>query len=227
MIFTYILASIPILTYNVISGYADMAVGYYLLAANIMLFYWHRTERTKFLIFAGIISSIAMFTKNEGVVIVFPALFFTFLFYLIHSRPSWKYVLRSIALFIVSSLLIFLWLKTSQALSTIIQKSGDLFNFHAEAVRPLIEQLFIFRNYNIFWVGIILIFALKWKRIFFSEAKFFIVPSVLSLGAILYVFLFTANADWVINATAINRTMLLVIPILTLSAGFLLAPEEK
>jgi len=48
---------------------------------------------------------------------------------------------------------------------------------------------------------------------------------VLSFCAVLFVFLFTPNVTWLINGTTINRTLLIVIPVLTLSLGLLFAPD--
>jgi phosphatidylglycerophosphatase A len=230
MIFTYILASIPVLLYNVIGGYADMAAGYYFLAASVTLYYWHKTKRKRFLIFTGVLSSIAMFTKNEGIAIVFPALLLTFLFYLLYARLSWRHTLGYIVLFAASTVLILFWLQSSQALSMIARISGvndNLFVFHDEAVGHFFGNLFNSGNYNLFWGGIILVLLLKWRSILKTEARFFLIPSLLSFGAIVYVFLFTENVKWLLNATTFNRTMLLVIPLLTLSAGFLFTRDEQ
>lgn len=43
---------------------------------------------------------------------------------------------------------------------------------------------------------------------------------------ILYVFLFTNNVAWVLSGTTINRTMLLIILLLTFSAGLLVVGKD-
>jgi len=230
MILTCVLSGMPILVYNVISGYADLAVGYYYLSAVIMLFYWHRTGRSGFLIYSGILSSIAMFTKNEGVAIVFPALFFTFLFHLSFRGQSWKKTMGVVGLFLISSMAILLWLRESGALSSIMTISGikdSLVTFHPEGLMPFVNNLLVFRSHNLFWFGAALLVALNWRKAFRPEARFFLIPSVLTLGAILFVFLFTPNIAWLMNSTTINRTMLIVVPVLTLAGGYLIAPEDK
>lgn len=230
MIAAYVIASIPLFLLNTIGGYADMAIGYYFLAGNIMLLNWHRTKRKRFLIFTGIIAAVAMFTKNEGVGAVFPALFLTFLFYLLYARHSWKHIAGYVALFLASSVLILFWLHVSQSLSVvmrILDINNGQFVFHGYAIRPLLKHLFNSGNYNLYWSGIILIFLLKRRRILETEAKFFLVPSLLMLGAILYVFLMTDSVKWLLNSTTINRSMLLVIPSLTVSAGLLFTRNEE
>lgn len=229
MVFTYILTGLPVLTYNVISGYADIAVGYYFLASVIMLFYWHKTRNNKFLVFAGMISAIAMFTKNEGVAIVLPAVFLTFLSCLFTTRHSWKFILGSICSFFLSSFIILFWLSKSGALSAIIEISeirGTRFTFHTEGLMPLFHHLFLYRNFNIFWAGVILVMAIRWKKVFRPDARFFMIPALVSLSMVLYVFLFTSNVQWLINGTTINRTMVIVIPVLLVASGFLVAGEK-
>ena len=228
LVLTSVMTCVPILTYNVISGYADMALGYYFLAAAIMLSSWHKTGNTRYLIFTGIIASTAMFTKNEGVAIVFPSLVITLLFNLFSARRPWRYVLTSAAVFLFSCLLILLWLKESGALSSILTISGlrgSPFVFHPEGLNPLAHHLFIFRNYNLFLAGLLLLLVVKGKGPVGAEARFFLLPAILSLCAILYVFLFTHNVEWLLNGTTINRAMLIVVPLFTVLAGFLLLPE--
>ncbi|MFI5296249.1 MAG: hypothetical protein ACHQ0Y_14645 [Thermodesulfovibrionales bacterium] len=230
MIMTFVLSAIPVLIYNVLSGYADMAVGYYFLTAAIMLFYWQRTGKNSFLVYSGILSSIAMFTKNEGIAIVFPVLLLTFFGHLLFAGRSWKSTVAPAALFLISSVAILLWLGSSGALSAIVTISGIKeapFTFHPEGLAPLVTHLLIFRSFNLFWFGVILLFALNWKRAFRAETRFFLIPSILSFCAILFVFLFTPNVQWLINGTTINRTMLIVIPLLNLTTGLLLVPEAK
>ena len=228
IIFTYIISAIPVMTYNVLGGYADMAVGYYFLAANIMLYYWYKTGKSRCLIFLGLLSSIAMFTKNEGIAIVFPSLGIAFFTALLQTRLSWKNTATAGALFLASTALIFLWLKESQALQTILRISGVLDSsiaFHPEGLSPLMYYLFVSRSHNIFWTGVVIVLALKGKRVFRIDERLFFIPAVLSFCAVLFVFLFTPNVTWLINGTTINRTLLIVIPVLTLSLGLLFAPD--
>ena len=226
MILTCVLSGMPILIYNAFSGYADMAVGYYYLGAIIMLFYWHMSGKNSFLIYAGIISSTAMFTKNEGIAIVFPALFSTVLVHLPFSKRRWKKTILSIALFLVSSASILMWLWKSGALTAILSISGikdSLVAFHPEGLMPLADFSLLYRSFNLFWAGAMLTVILNWKKAFQPEVRFFLIPAILSLFAVLFVFLFTPNVEWLINGTTINRTLLIVVPVLTISAGLLVA----
>jgi len=73
--------------------------------------------------------------------------------------------------------------------------------------------------------GVVIVLALKGKRAFRIDERLFFIPAVLSFCAVLFVFLFTPNVTWLINGTTINRTLLIVIPVLTLSLGLLFAPD--
>ena len=228
IILTYVISAIPVMTYNVLGGYADMAVGYYFLAANVMLYYWYKSGKTRLLIFLGILLSIAMFTKNEGTAIVFPALAITFFTALLQRRASWKNAAAGIALFLASTVLVSLWLKESQALQSILRISGVLDSsiaFHPEGLYPFVYYVFVSRSHNIFWLVVVIVLALKGKRAFGSDERLFFIPAVLSFCAVLFVFFFTPNVKWLINGTTINRTLLIVIPVLTLSLGLLLTPD--
>ncbi len=228
LLFTAILTGIPVLIYNVVSGYADLAVGYFFLAATIMLFYWQKTGRYRLLIYSGILLSTAMFSKLEGIAIVFPALFIALLSYLLTARQTWKDTLGSMGLFILSSALVVLWLKDSQALNALIAVfgvNGSAVSFHPEGLIPLLKNLFVYRSHNLFWFGILFLFLWKGRTALRPDARFFLIPSVLALAAILFVFLFTSNIAWLLNGTTINRTMLIVIPMLTITGGLLFVTE--
>jgi uncharacterized membrane protein len=228
LVFAGVLSGIPILVYNVASGYADMAVGYFFLAAAVMLFYWRETGKTRFLLFSGILTSVAMFTKIEGTAIVFPALLAAFLYQLFRAHYTWKQTLASMASFALSCVLIALWLRESHALNAIASISGfreSAISFHREGLAPLVEHLFLFRSHNLFWLGLILICLLKRRTLFRPDVRFFFLPAVLALGACLFVFLFTPNVAWLMDGTTINRTMLVVIPVLALTCGLLFARD--
>ena len=229
LILTCMLTGIPVLVYNVLSGYADMAVGYYFLAATLMLFHWHRNRSNAFLAYAGILVSLAMFTKNEGTTIVFPSLFLTFLICLLSSRHTRKSAASGIVLFLLPTVVIIVWFAQSGALSAIITISGlreSGLAFHSEGLAPLISRLFVDRTYNLFWFGVAFLFVVNWRKSLASGAWFFLIPLVLSSSAIVFVFLFTPNVVWLINGTTINRTMLVIIPILTVTSGFLLSSDN-
>jgi len=228
MIFTYVLSAIPVLIYNFSSGYADATVGCFFLASLIMLFYWNETAQMRYLFFSGILASVAMFTKNEGTAIVLPALLLTFLMHLVFMRQrSWKQVLGSIGLFIISLSLIVPWLMRSPALNSIAAVSGidnAAVSFRPEGLGPLMNNLFVFRSHNLFWSGIIVLLVWKWRAALRHAARFFLMPSALALCATIYVFLFTPNVAWLIDGTTINRTLLIVIPVLALAGGLLFVP---
>ena len=78
--FTYVLASIPLMSFHAHGGHADMAVGYYLLASVLLLSRWFQTGETSFLYMTAITSAAMTFTKNEGLVLYAPAIVLTFLF---------------------------------------------------------------------------------------------------------------------------------------------------
>ena len=170
-----------------------------------------------------------MFTKNEGAGIVFPAIFLSFLFHLLSSRRSLKSAAGFLVLFVISSALIVFWLIESHALSSFIwmlDVRNPAIQFHPEGLKRLMQLLFVFRSYNLFWFGILCILLLKWRSALRPLPRFFLIPSVLALCAILFIFLFTPNIVWLMNGTTVNRTMLIVMPLLTLTSGLLFSREE-
>ncbi len=230
LIFAYIVSSLPILVTNTFSGYADMAVAYYFLASGVMLYHWRRTGRGTMLAMAGILASVAMFTKNEGIGIVFPSLFAALACGLYRAKRSWRYFGGMLSLFVISSCLIWGWLIKSGALSMVVEISGlkgGKVAVHGEGVKPLLQQMFLDGNYNIFWAGVLLILLFRWRLIFSSEAIDFLLPAAFALVLILYIFLFTDNVQWLLNGTTINRTVLLTIPLLAVASGFLAGSGES
>ena len=74
VLFAYLLAAVPVLINNAMSGYADIAVSCYYLAAVVALEHWRKGNQAVMLVVSGLMSAMAMFTKNEGIAIAFPGL---------------------------------------------------------------------------------------------------------------------------------------------------------
>lgn len=81
MISSYVIASIPLFSTHAYAGYADIILSCYITVAFILLIKWFFQKENRILIIAGISMAMAIFTKNEGLVLYLPSFLLIFSFY--------------------------------------------------------------------------------------------------------------------------------------------------
>ncbi|MFZ3072883.1 MAG: hypothetical protein WA162_06545 [Thermodesulfobacteriota bacterium] len=236
--FTYVLASIPLMSFHAHGGYADMATGYYLLASVLLLARWFQTGETSLLYPTAITTTAMTFTKNEGLALYAPAIVLTFLFLIARPTPlrgthsesgsgAPDAPLREKIKKIAVSCAIFLalagpWLIVKTLYSLNI--SGGAPGFHGEALMELAAVFFWEGGaFNILWCGAILILFTNLKL--FKDMTFiaYFMPFALTFLATLAVFVFTSNYEWLYLRSTINRSFLIISPLLVFSLGIFTA----
>jgi hypothetical protein len=194
-----VLSAIPVLIYNMVSGYADAPIGCF-FRLLVMLFYWDRTERCG-ISFSGILS---VAIKNEGAAIVtrhpVNVLAASRFGRAMKQIPAKSAVISSSPSYPADA---------GTSPNSTWRCPADNTAVHSiRRVWGRLNNLFVFRSHNLFWSGIIVLLVWKWRAA--CAARFFL--AVRPRGATLYVFLFTPNVAWLIDGTT-TRTLLIVIPV--------------
>src|SRR3990170_1983167 len=217
--FTYVLASIPLMSFHAHGGYADMAAGYYLLTSVLLLARWFQTGENSFLYLTAITSAAMTFTKNEGLVLYAPAIVLTFLFLIAKAGAPLRGKIKRIAVPCAVFLALagpWLAVKALYGLSV----GGGKLGIHGEAFTELAAVFFWEEGaLNILWVGAILILSANIRL--FKDMTFLshFIPFALTFLATLAVFVFTSNYEWLYLRTTINRSFLIISPLLVFSIG--------
>lgn len=240
LLFAFMFSTLPLIFYHAYNGYADLPLSYYSLIAFILLFFginphtltaghsqqaptpkslvWGqgvgvKDKEKKDLILSAIFFGIALWVKAEGLFFIFSALlifgYYLFISKFIESRL--KLFLNFLLSFLIFILpLLYFNFRYNLGLSNIDSGAG----FHLEVFKSLFESLFMSSNWNIWWMVVVVIFALnikviiKNRELLFGWLFLFIV-----LGEFLAVYLFTNDYQYAVNHTAISRNIITLLPI--------------
>lgn len=219
MVAVYALSSLPLVVWHVGRAYFDLVVASYflLLLANLRSYAISRDDIRLLLI--GILAYSVVFTKNEGMVMVIPALGvgFAALWALSLKRaelpkPSWK-ALALMALpfaFIVPHMVF----RAAHHLSFNPHSAAAAYGFHADSLTMYWTYFTQWGSFSTFWYALPVLTALTWKK-WKRPQNLPVAASLLAmLGAMFLIFSFTNNYAYLADQTTINRTLLIfMIPV--------------
>ncbi len=95
----YILVSIPLVSVHASSGYVDIIISYYITGSFILLMKWFFAKKDSILIVSAAFMAIAVFTKNEGLVLYLPSSLVVFFYYLHRTPMEFEKKVKSIILY--------------------------------------------------------------------------------------------------------------------------------
>lgn len=222
----FLFASMPLIFYHSFNTYADLPLSYFLLISMILLTQWLNDKTPVLLYFSGIFIGMGLFVKNEGIFAIFAWLLSLVLIKFLYGKKiSVKLLFKTLG-FLVGSII--LWLGFKQVLHLGFSSFSLSNNFHTEVFSSLATTLFVHNSWNIWWFIFLIIVILKLKYIYKNRelwplCLFFLVLFILTIS----VFLFTEYYQYALNFSAIERTMIPLIPISILLIGYLLEEKER
>ncbi len=177
------------------------------------------------------LSGIMAFTKNEGMILFLPVIALTFAGFLYFSKlPREDKIKKAVIPGACILLLAGPWLAAKMIYG--LSSGGFAFKFHPGAITD-ITRLFFWEggSFNILWAAALILLLsnarLLKDRVFIS----YFAPAALAFSAVAAVFIFTSNYQWLELRTTINRTLLIVAPLILFSigtlAGLSLAPGRE
>lgn len=213
LIVTNLLATTPLFFYHAWNAYADLPLSVYALAGLIAWLAYQRRQITSAwpaLVFFGL----AFWVKNEG------ALFLAVVLVLLAGQlirsgdwlKKWYYGLA-----VIPVLLWLAWLKLTDL--SLVHTNGVL-GWHPEVFRSFSQALWGFTAWNILWFVAPIFLLIYYKEIWTNKA--------LRMGwlwwfgmlfVLVAIYLFTPTFTFAIEFTAIQRNILLLIPVLWLLLG--------
>jgi 4-amino-4-deoxy-L-arabinose transferase-like glycosyltransferase len=210
-LFAYLVVSLPLMVHHAYAGYTDLLLSLFFTGC-LIYGYEYLTARDPL---SGVVSLFflisSLFTKNEGLVIVLPVMVSSMLFAIWQRRLYFRSTLLFLAVAILFALP-WIILKAYFGLSFTTGRSHSVFELHLQGLSPLFSVVFRQGSFNLFGLFFILsvlfYFSTWWK----TDLKLIALPIFLFLGAILGVFLFTRNYEFLEIQTAINRTLMVFMP---------------
>jgi hypothetical protein len=231
LIFTVFLSTMPLVNFHGFVAYADLPLSFYFTLATIYLFGYFNKKEKRDLILAGLFSGLAVWTKNEGLMLA-EVLMIIFVVFLALNNQSIKQKFKSFLPYLFYFLLFSLpWLLFKfyfgLGFSNILSGGGVKINqFHPEIFKPFLEQIFLYSSFHL-WPGIfILLIIIYWKKIFQNNNLYLLLIILGAVAAYLCLYLFTANYQYVLDETIVDRNFLAIIPISVFLAGLLFKEED-
>ncbi len=210
-VFAYLAISIPLMAYHAYAGYADLLISFFFTACLIYGYQYLTTRDTLSGLVSALFLASALFTKNEGLVLILPALGVTVLVVFWSGRMTLR---SSAAYFGIAIGLLVPWivLKAYFGLPYAPTDANARIAFHIEGLQQLFGVVFLqgsFNLFGLFFVLTILLFSSLWWK---TDVGFLALPNFLFIGAVLAVFLFTGNYEFLDNQMTINRTLMIAMP---------------
>lgn len=222
----FLFASMPLISYHSFNTYADLPLAYFVIISIILLVKWIKDRASVVLYFSGIFIGLGLFVKNDG---LFPIIGWLtavgLAWYLNRKKISIRVIWKSLG-FLVGSIIF--WLGFKYALNLGFSSASVSDTIHPEIFSSVVTTLFVHNSWNVWWFIFIVIIILKFKHIYnnrevWSLWFFFIIV----FGLTTAVFLCTDYYQYALNFTAIERTMIPLIPISILLLGFTLEEKDK
>ncbi len=218
-----LILGIPLLSLHLGQGYADITLTQELLLSLACLFVWVRTKENRWLLFSAIIVASGVWTKSEGLLFGFIPWLLVIAGVALINRTQKKYSMISglIALGLSLPWQLFAW---SRGLLLTPHSSDTLIGFHREGLREAFFGLFDRGSFGIVWYALIVAIPLMMVKLRTTEKseRAELLPlmwGLIILAEILFIYLFTPNVRFLLNAESYYRQMMIPAAMLILSAG--------
>jgi len=216
LIFTYLLLSIPLLTFHAGFAHMDLIVSFYCFAGLVYLFRWIREkDRLSFLI-SALLFCVGISAKDEVIGLFIGGALPVLILYQIIQSTKLKKIFQTTGIYL--SIVIFLnipWfvVKKIYNLASGPPDHYRKFEFHPEAFSILGTYLFDSGNYNILWTTFFCLLIISLPLIIRTELKYITVSLAGILTIILVLFIFTPFFEYLRIGTTINRALLSAVPV--------------
>ena len=207
------LLGIPMLSLHLGQGYADITLTQELLLSMVCLLAWIRSRENPWLLASAVLVASSVWTKSEGLFFGLIPWLIAVAFIMRTDELAWNRPLKAMALAIGLSIPWPIFATFKGLLLT--PHSGDTrFGFHSEGLHEAFAGLFDRGSFGIAWY--VLIAGIIWMLIEARQAASKPRRSELALllfggivfAEILFIYLFTPNVQFLLNAESYYRQMM-------------------
>lgn len=207
-----LLLSIPLLSFHLAEGYADIVLVQYLLLMIACLWRWKADDNLRWLMFSGLFAACATWTKSEGLIIglFLWILFFGYEWIRSAKKPSYAFALLTLILALPYPIFLLV-----QGMGLTPHSSDTSFGWHGDAFATALSGLFTSGSMGVVWwailVASILILVSYFKRIPVIEHSSLRLGWIgaLTLLIILITYIFTPNAVFLANGESYFRQLMI------------------
>jgi len=215
LIFTYLLLSIPLLTFHAASAYVDLIVGWYFFSGIVYLIRWMREGERAAYYLSALLFSIGFMVKNEMLALFSAGVLPVLVIYQRANRMKIRKVVQATAGYLGLVMILNIpWFLLKRIYHlTVGLPHHRKFEFHPEAFQILASYFLGTGNYNILWIVFFCSLFFSAFLIAKTELKYSLIPIAGALAVILSLFIFTPFFEFLKIGTTINRAMLSVLPV--------------
>lgn len=208
LIFTFFLTSLPFLVYHAIHDYLDLPLAFYLLGAMIYCWRGLKENNFSFLILGTLFAAGATWIKNEGFFLGLIILISVLICQLINKQFKLKFLFLALLFFIFQLpwlIFKFVYRLGFENIPGISFKPGILKIFFSKFITTI--------NWNIWWLIFVLVLILNWRKIFNPDFRFMSLTVFPSIIFYLAIYVFTANAQFIVSSVIDQRNLLTITPL--------------
>jgi len=214
---TYMLLSVPLLTFHAAFAYCDIVAGFYFSSGMLYLYRWIEQRDGFYGALSALLFAVGLSVKEEmGALFVAGALP-VMIIALAAGKGGWRQLagktLGYLAIAILPSLP-WILVKAHYGLATGMGANFFRFEFHPEAFALLSSYFFDSGNYNILWALFVPAVIVGLPLAARNDLKYLLIPLVSTLVILLGAFICTPLFEFLRIGTTINRTMLIVVPLM-------------
>lgn len=212
---------IPLLSLHLGQGYADIVLLQELLLSLACFMVWIRSKRGGYLLLSGLFVTAAVWTKSEGLMtgLIPWLLSLSTITYLERERKAEALVAGAVAVVLSAAWPIFALFK---GLSLTPHSADTMLSFHSEGVQEAIFGLFDRGSFGVTWY--VLLVAVPWMLVDIIRKRKDVVRNLVPIGwgilvllSFLFVYLFTPNVRFLLNAESYYRQMMIPAAMLMLT----------
>jgi hypothetical protein len=211
-LFAYLVVSLPLMVHHAYAGYADLMLSLFFTGCLIYGYEYLSTREPLSAVVSVSFLISSLFTKNEGLVLIFPVLMTTILLAIWQRRLS----LRSGSLYTLFAILLILpWVILKAHFGLGYSPGGEkpsVFQINLIGLPQLFSVVFGQGSFNLFGLFFIVSACLYGPIWWSTDLRFLAFPVLLFLAAVLGVFLFTTDYVFLANQWTVNRSLMLFMP---------------
>lgn len=229
------LVGLPILGLHLAQGYGDLNLVQYLLLSTACLARWIESadrRRNRWLILSGIFVAASVWTKSEGILFGLGAWLFTVAIICGRNSTTWNDA-RNAMIAAVAIAMPWPIFASVKGLSLTPHSSDTMIAFHSEGLREAFAGLFSRGSFGITWYALallvpaILVFGQLKDPHVERRQRPILLLGLLALAGFLFVYLFTPNVRFLLNAESYYRQMMLPGALLILGCSLCLKRRDQ
>jgi len=235
LLFTYLLASFPLIIYHTGTAYSDLMQTVYYSTGIIYLYQWMKEKQNQHLYFSALLLGIGNFVKLSGIPLwgIATVVLFAYLFF--ENRKE----LKAGAWFLLISILVsapWLFFQNSFLMSRIGGLGGKLVTILGGAAitgaevavsqnlpygpptlagifHHLGRRMFTYADWQVLWFAFAAAVVFGWKKILDSKLKYLLLIIILDLGMVAYAFLDPGTYQFLVDGTLVERALMYQVPV--------------